>query len=111
MLGQQRRPDVAVGGAARRHPEDPDVPAPAAWLHDGVADHRASRNRRRLTATVTDLTVRRQRALLVSLAADGRSTADAELSLLELARLTDTAGSDPVEQVVQQRSRDRKSVV
>jgi GTP-binding protein HflX len=70
-----------------------------------VPDRRASRNRRRLTATVTDLAVRRQRALLVSLAADGRSAAEAELSLLELARLTDTAGSDPVGQVVQQRSR------
>ena len=70
-----------------------------------VPDRRTSRDRRRLTATVTDLAVRRQRALLVSLAAGGRSTADAELSLLELARLTDTAGSDPVGQVVQQRSR------
>jgi GTP-binding protein HflX len=70
-----------------------------------VADHRASRNRRRLTATVTDLAVRRQRAMLVSLAADGRSTAEAEQSLVELARLTDTAGSDPVEQVVQTRTR------
>ena len=46
-----------------------------------------------------------ERALLVSLAADGRSSADAEQSLLELARLTDTAGSDPVGQVMQQRSR------
>ncbi|MBS1195788.1 MAG: GTP-binding protein HflX [Actinobacteria bacterium] len=70
-----------------------------------MPDRRTSRDRRRLTATVTDLAVRRQRALLVSLAADGRSAADAELSLLELARLTDTAGSDPVGQVVQQRSR------
>ncbi len=68
-----------------------------------VPDRHASRNRRRLTATVTDLEVRRQRALLVSLATDGRSS-DAERSLAELARLTDTAGSDPVGQVVQQRS-------
>jgi len=70
-----------------------------------VPDRHASRNRRRLTATVTDLAVRRQRALLVSLAADGRTSADTEQSLLELARLTDTAGSDPVGQVAQQRSR------
>ena len=69
-----------------------------------MPDRHASRNRRRLTATVTDLEVRRQRALLVSLATDGRSS-DAERSLAELARLTDTAGSDPVGQVVQQRSR------
>ena len=68
-----------------------------------MPDRHASRNRRRLTATVTDLEVRRQRALLVSLATDGRSS-DAERSLAELARLTDTAGSDPVGQVVQQRS-------
>jgi GTPase len=70
-----------------------------------VPDRHASRNRRRLTATVTDLEVRRQRALLVSLAADGRSSEDAERSLAELARLTDTAGSDSVGQVIQQRSR------
>jgi GTP-binding protein HflX len=70
-----------------------------------MADHRASRNRRRLTATVTDLAVRRQRALLVSLAADGRSPEEAEQSLVELARLTDTAGSDPVGRAVQQRTR------
>jgi GTP-binding protein HflX len=70
-----------------------------------VADHRTSRNRRRLTATVTDLAVRRQRALLVSLAPDGRSAPEAEVSLLELARLTETAGSDPVGQVMQSRAR------
>jgi GTP-binding protein HflX len=68
-----------------------------------VADHRASRNRRRLTATVTDLAVRRQRALLVSLATNGHTTADAEISLQELARLADTAGSDAVDRSVQQR--------
>ena len=70
-----------------------------------MADPRASRNRRRLTATVTDLAVRRQRALLVSLAADARTTADAEMSLAELARLADTAGSDAVDRVLQVRGR------
>ncbi|MFH1330073.1 MAG: GTPase HflX [Actinomycetota bacterium] len=70
-----------------------------------MGDHRTSRNRRRLTATVTDLAVRRQRALLVSLATDGRTAADAEMSLAELARLADTAGSDPVDRVLQVRHR------
>ena len=70
-----------------------------------MPDRHASRSRRRLPATVTDLEVRRQRALLVSLAADGRSPADAEQSLAELARLTDTAGSDTVGQFVHLRSR------
>jgi GTP-binding protein HflX len=70
-----------------------------------VADHHASRNRRRLTATVTDLAVPRQRALLVSLATDGHSAADAERSLAELTRLVDTAGSDAVGQDTQVRRR------
>ncbi len=50
------------------------------------------RSERRLTATVTDLSVVRQRAFLVGSIFDG----DPERSLDELARLTDTAGSDPV---------------
>ena len=66
---------------------------------------RTSRNRRRLTATVTDLAVRRQRALLVTLAADGRSATEAEVSLAELERLVDTAGSDAVAREIQIRSR------
>ncbi|HZJ48113.1 MAG TPA: GTPase HflX, partial [Acidimicrobiia bacterium] len=48
---------------------------------------------RRLTATVTDLEVPRQRAFLVG------SLLDDDASLDELARLTDTAGSDRVGQV------------
>jgi len=70
-----------------------------------VADPRASRNRRRLTATVTDLAVRRQRALLVTLAADGRSATEAEVSQAELERLVDTAGSDTVAREIQTRHR------
>jgi len=70
-----------------------------------MADPRASRNRRRLTATVTDLAVRRQRALLVSLATDGHSGAEAERSLAELGRLADTAGSDTVAREIQTRPR------
>jgi GTP-binding protein HflX len=54
------------------------------------------RQRRRLTATVTDLEVRRQRAYLVGVARPGDDRRAARRSLDELARLTDTAGSDPV---------------
>jgi GTP-binding protein HflX len=61
----------------------------------------AGRQRRRLTATETDLGVVRQRALLVGV--DGDSLDDAEASLDELALLTDTAGADPVERAAQRR--------
>ena len=70
-----------------------------------MADPRASRNRRRLTATVTDLGVRRQRALLVAVAPDGRAGAEAEVSLAELERLADTAGSDTVAREIQSLAR------
>lgn len=53
------------------------------------------RRRRRLTATVTDLEVRRQRAFLVAAFDDNRD--ERERSLAELALLTATAGSDPIE--------------
>jgi GTP-binding protein HflX len=69
-----------------------------------MAERQTSRDRRRLTATVTDLSVPRQRALLVALAG-GRTLAAAEASLAELGRLADTAGSDPVASVLQQRLR------
>jgi len=64
---------------------------------------RDGRQRRRLTATEVDLEVAQQRALLVGTAADG-NVADAEESLEELRRLTDTAGADPVEVVLQRRA-------
>lgn len=54
------------------------------------------RQRRRLTATVTDLEVTRQKAFLVGVATRTRQAAEAEVSLEELGLLTDTAGSDPV---------------
>jgi len=54
------------------------------------------RSERRLTATVTDLSVVRQRAFLVGSIFDRYP----DRSLDELARLTDTAGSDPVGSVV-----------
>lgn len=61
------------------------------------------RDRQRLTATVTDVGVVRQRALLVSLLTPDRTPDEAEASLDELARLVDTAGSDAVERAVQRR--------
>ncbi len=60
-------------------------------------EHQA-RSRRRLTATVTDLDVAVQRAFLVGVLLPGMTSADEERSLDELALLTDTAGSDPVDQ-------------
>ena len=53
------------------------------------------RQRRRLTATVTDLEVRRQRAFLIAAYDDDRE--ERQRSLAELTLLTKTAGSDPVE--------------
>ncbi|MCE2526324.1 MAG: GTPase HflX [Actinomycetia bacterium] len=58
------------------------------------------RERRRLTATVADLEVSRQNALLVGVRFGRNSLAEAEQSLEELALLTDTAGSQPVEKVL-----------
>jgi GTP-binding protein HflX len=58
---------------------------------------RAGRLRRRLTATVTDVERLRQRAFLVGVVLGSNSLLDAERSLEELALLTDTAGSDPVD--------------
>lgn len=56
------------------------------------------RERRRLTATVEDLEVPRQRAFLVGVRSGRNSLLEAEQSLQELALLTDTAGSRPVDQ-------------
>jgi GTP-binding protein HflX len=61
------------------------------------------RDRQRLTATVTDLAVRRQRALVFALADDRRSDADIEASLDEIERLVDTAGSEVVDRATQRR--------
>jgi len=61
------------------------------------------RDRQRLTATVTDVGVKRQRALLVALITGDRTTEQVEASLDELERLVDTAGSDSVERAVQRR--------
>lgn len=58
------------------------------------------REGRRLTATVEDLEVSRQNALLVGVRFGRSSAVEAEQSIDELALLTDTAGSQPVEQVL-----------
>lgn len=63
------------------------------------------RGGRRLTASVTDFDVVRQRALLVGAVLKSGDIEAAEASLEELALLVDTAGSDPVEVDLQRRSR------
>ncbi len=68
-----------------------------------MTDEHISRGGRRLTASVTDLDVVRQRALLVGVALPRDDLDVAEASLDELALLTDTAGSDPVESILQRR--------
>jgi GTP-binding protein HflX len=70
-----------------------------------MTQEHASRRRRRLTATVTDLAVAVQRAFLVGVELPGMTTIDSERSLDELALLTDTAGSDPVDQELVRRDR------
>ncbi|MGI9610995.1 MAG: GTPase HflX [Acidimicrobiia bacterium] len=67
-------------------------------------DH-TSRHRRRLSATVTDLEVPIQRAFLVGVELPGMTTVESERSLDELTLLTDTAGSEPVDQELVRRSR------
>lgn len=67
-----------------------------------MTDRHVGRSRRRLTATVTDVTVERQRALIVALD-DGKDPAGVEISLDEIERLVDTAGSVTVERAVQRR--------
>ncbi|MDE0131749.1 MAG: GTPase HflX [bacterium] len=58
------------------------------------------RERRRLTATVADLEVPRQKAFLVGVRLGRNSFLEVEQSLEELALLTDTAGSEPVDREV-----------
>ncbi len=69
-----------------------------------MTSDRAARQRRRLTATVTDLEALRQRALLVGVLLPGVDPSEAERSLAELALLADTAGSDPVASELVRRS-------
>ena len=69
-----------------------------------MTDRQPQRGGRRLTASVTDLEVVRQRALLVGVVIKGDDLAAAEASLEELALLVDTAGSETVEIELQRRS-------
>ncbi len=68
-----------------------------------MTQEHTSRRRRRLTATITDLQVAIQRAFLVGVLLPGMSKEAEERSLDELALLTDTAGSDPVDSEVVKR--------
>lgn len=65
----------------------------------------ASRGRRRLTATITDLEVRVQRAFLITVQTPEMNTVDVERSLAELALLTGTAGSETVDDEIVRRDR------
>jgi GTP-binding protein HflX len=64
-----------------------------------------SRRGRRLTATVTDLEVAVQRAFLIGVQLPGMTTGEEQRSLDELSLLTDTAGSDPIDQELVKRER------
>jgi GTP-binding protein HflX len=66
---------------------------------------RTGRSRTRLTATVTDLEVIEQRAFLVAVARSKDELPETRTSLNELALLTDTAGSDPVDAELVRRDR------
>ncbi|MDJ0790926.1 MAG: GTPase HflX [Acidimicrobiia bacterium] len=63
---------------------------------DERTDAHVARQRQRLTASVTDLDVERQRAMLIGLIRSSGERLRGEQSLAELSLLTDTAGSDPV---------------
>ena len=64
-----------------------------------------ARRRPRLTASVTDLDVTRQRALLIGLVRSSDAVGAGNESLRELELLTDTAGSEPVEAFLVRRER------
>ncbi len=66
---------------------------------------RTGRSRARLTATVTDLEVVEQRAFLIAVAQSKGAVPETQTSLNELALLTDTAGSDPVDEELVRRER------
>lgn len=65
---------------------------------------RVERQRKLLTATVTDFEIERQKAFLVSVVTSTSAIPEAEASLNELALLTDTAGSEPVFDIVVRRN-------
>lgn len=71
-----------------------------------------ARGGKRLTATVTDLEVQRQKAFLVGVSMSKADDQEAEISLGELARLVDTAGSDPVDdELVRRKTLDPATLI
>jgi len=68
-----------------------------------MSSRHVGRDRQRLTATVTDIDVERQKALLVAVFDDRAAAADIEDSLAEMERLVDTAGSAVVEVATQRK--------
>jgi len=68
-----------------------------------MTSRHVGRDRARLTATVTDIEVARQRALLVAVVDDRTSPDLVDDSLAEMERLIDTAGSDVVDVAVQRK--------
>ncbi len=69
-----------------------------------MTSRHVGRDRQRLTATVTDIDVERQKALLVAVADDRSKPAEIEDSLAEMKRLVDTAGSEVVDVVIQRKA-------
>jgi len=69
-----------------------------------MTSRHVGRDRQRLTATVTDIDVERQKALLVAVADDRSKPAEIEDSLAEMERLVDTAGSEVVDVVIQRKA-------
>ncbi len=63
----------------------------------------AGRDLQRLTATITNIDVGRQKAMLVAVIGDNSTPAEIDDSLAEIERLIDTAGSDVVDVAVQRR--------
>src|SRR5690554_160421 len=62
-----------------------------------MTEAHVGRTGRRLTATVTDLEVARQKGFLIGVVLPGDDREEARRSLDELALLTETAGSDPID--------------
>jgi GTP-binding protein HflX len=69
-----------------------------------MSSRHVGRDRTRLTATVTDLDVERQKALLIAVVDDSTPNAEVDESLAEMELLIDTAGSDVVDVAVQRRA-------
>ena len=97
---RHRAPRRSGGARLRRRGSDRS----AARVFMSPSRSHQNRQRRRLTATEVDLERRQQRALLVGTGYGTTSIEEAEASLDELVLLTETAGADPVERVLQRRT-------